>query len=217
MSSMDIISGLKQAQAQQDRSEQFLTPDERDVVKRLLAFPEEFPPEFGTWLVDYLGTVGITQQYQVQGLPLLNSQVQDALQQVNDQLVVVNAGYVATQETCSSDSFVDLATVGPTVTGLADGVYLVLFGAAVVVPSGTNFGTMTVYANSDTPGETNAFVVGGDVASGSAGAFVISSSRAVSMSLSNNDNNTISTKYHKGGSSAQFGNRWLTALRLSSA
>lgn len=52
-------------------SQQYLTPDERVQMKRMLMFPEEFPKEFTDWLVDYqrVNTDPVTQQLGSSGFP----------------------------------------------------------------------------------------------------------------------------------------------------
>lgn len=216
MSSMDIVSGLRQAQQQQDEPKAFLTQDERDVVKRLLAFPEEFPPEFGTWLVDYLGTAGAYQQYQVQGLPLLNSQVQTSLNQIDalvtqvaaDQ-VTVSVDSVLTEETRTTDSsfYAALGTAGPSLSGLTNGSYLVIISCVARSASSGYSALMSVSVNGGAASDSNAAIISNT--SNSSGFSMFTASLA-------SGSNTLTALYKSsnGVIDATFSNRRMAALRI---
>lgn len=79
-----------------------------------LGHPLEFPPEFKQWLADYVA---------LQTPPLPISQV------FGFQLQRARTATVDTSETTTSTSYTNLATTGPTLSGLANGWYLLVFGA----------------------------------------------------------------------------------------
>lgn len=55
-----LAGGDEKDQArQQSLPETYLTADERKNVKRFLRHPEDFPPEFGAWLIDHLNVNGL--------------------------------------------------------------------------------------------------------------------------------------------------------------
>jgi hypothetical protein len=94
----------------------FMNTDERASLQRLLSFPEEFPREFGAWVLEYLAVNGTLQPFQVEGLSLS----------------APRTASVATSETRGWDSsYGDLATVGPTLSDLGPGTYLVMFSCEV--------------------------------------------------------------------------------------
>ena len=97
-------------------SDQYLTQEERASLQRILSDPSEFPREFGAWIVDYLGLNAELQPFQVEGLSLTAPRT-DTIQ---------------TQESRGWDSsYGDLATVGPQLTELGSGTYLVIFSCEV--------------------------------------------------------------------------------------
>lgn len=109
---------------------------------------------------------------------------------------------VATEELTSSTSYTDLATAGPTLTGLSDGSYVVFFGASMTAPAAqTSY--MTVYANgadATNPIETQ---VGTNA----------SLSRGFTVRLVDS-NNTLQAKYKvSGGANGSFRYRWLIAIK----
>lgn len=92
--------------------DQYLTPEERASLQRILSDPAEFPREFGAWIVDYLGQNATLQPFQVEGLAL----------------TAPRTDVVLTQESRGwNASYGDLATVGPQLTELGSGTYLVIF------------------------------------------------------------------------------------------
>lgn len=111
--------------------DKYLTQPEREQLQRLLSQPEEFPRELGSWITDYVGTNAFLQKSQVQGLPLLNTQVADALETLEttvETLSVIGTTY--------SDAAADSANVNNGVA--ADPV--------VAVPAGTYFCIYTAQA-----------------------------------------------------------------------
>lgn len=119
------------------------------------------------------------------------------------------APVITTQESRTTNSFSDLATVGPTLSGLSNGNYLVLFGALVNNNAGGG-GAMSVSVNGGAPSFSDrAF---SDLAGAN-----ISVMRAVTVSLSAG-NNTLTAQYEGNGAATSFWQlRWLIALRYSNA
>lgn len=65
MSSLDTTEQLAKGR------DSFLSPEERLTVQRYLSKPDEFPPEFGAWILEYVRTQGqpINQQLGAKGFP----------------------------------------------------------------------------------------------------------------------------------------------------
>ncbi len=85
-----------------------------DITPGALGHPLEFPAEFKQWLTDYVAT-------QTPKFPI--SQV------FGYQLQRVRTATVDASETRATNSYGDLATVGPTLSNLANGWYILVFGA----------------------------------------------------------------------------------------
>jgi hypothetical protein len=131
MSSYDQAADSAETEAQRAKGEQaYLSQEERSQVKRILAFPEEFPRELGSWVEDYMGTNGNFQKSQVQGLPLLFTQVEDAIAALATQSALLTAlsqieyEYAAAEVT-TTGGYTALSG-GPDISGLDDGTYLAI-------------------------------------------------------------------------------------------
>lgn len=167
--------------------ENALEEAQRDLLKKLLANPIEFPETFKRWVGDYFAT----------NIPLipygniLGSKVN----------IAKSGDYIATNEGPATSAYGNLATVGPSINGLADGVYVILWGANTT--GGAHEGHMGISVNGDTP-------VDGEAA-GSAYSIPIAWGRLVT--LSNKHNNTVVCKY-KGGQQS-WARRWIVAIRVA--
>jgi hypothetical protein len=119
---------------------------------------------------------------------------------------------VATSETRASASYGDLATVGPDITGLADGVYLFMYGCLNKVSAGATLNFYSPKINSTEADDADA------AQSDSATAFQ-TSIFAVVKTLSNGGNNTVTMRYRNDNAAvtSTFKNRWLIAIRVASA
>lgn len=148
----------------------------------------------------------LTQRIAVAGIPVSISQV-TGFSQFN-----AESAEVATSETTASTTFTDLATAGPTLSGLSDGSYVVLLGCWASSNTAGQAADMSVQVNS-------AAVDGNDGVRtfGTTGPEALA--RAVVKTLSNDGDNTITAKYRAsgGGATATFVNRWLVALRYANA
>lgn len=115
---------------------------------------------------------------------------------------------ITSEESTASNTFTDLTTVGPSVTGLADGSYIVFFGASLqavggnIFQMGISINGAAVDANHicETTTTTN-----------------LSLSHGQLLTLSGGGNNSIVAKYrmNTGSSAGHARYRWLIALRYS--
>lgn len=109
-------------------------------------------------------------------------------------------------ETTTSTSYTNLATVGPTLTGLPDGLYVVLFGAGMKISSGTG-AAMSVQVNAATAVDADGCVTESTL--------LVPSSRGFLATLNNAGNNTLTAKYktYIVTETASFIRRWMIALK----
>ena len=159
-------------------------PDEatRDEMAQLLSHPLQFPEEFKRWMSDFITT----------NIPMIPfSHIFGA--KVN---IAKSGDYISTEETIGAGTWVDVATVGPQVTGLADGRYLIAFGhkgrgdASLSFNGATALDEDGIYANESNP----------------------NSGRMIVRSVQNKDNNSICMKYQESGRSTR--DRWLVVIRV---
>lgn len=122
------------------------------------------------------------------------------------QFTALSAPVVITTETIASGVYGDLATVGPTLTGLPDGQYLIIFGALVHTSAAGIASLMSVQPNSTLAVDSDALQ--------SQAVDPVSCARAITKSLSNNGSNTLTAKYRSGGTGT-YSNRWLLALKYA--
>jgi hypothetical protein len=115
---------------------------------------------------------------------------------------------ITTEETTASNTFVDLATVGPSLTGLADGSYVVLFGASLQAVGGNIF-KMGVSINGATADDNHVAENTSTTNTSVAHGFL--------TTLSNGGNNSLVAKYRMsaGASAGHARQRWLIALRYA--
>lgn len=175
-----------------DSDEPYLSPDERKVVKRLLGHPEDFPEEFWS---------AVIQKVALDGQPIPQSQVQGL-----NQLSPSAAQTIVTGESTSSLSFVDLSTVGPQITGLSNGTYLVNFGCQILTAG--DVGIMAIQSNTTSIAGTN------DAAFAGGSPMNITVSRSVLVILDEANNNTLCAKYAVTAGTQEFSKRWMTALKV---
>lgn len=172
-----------------------LTDYERELRDRILANPSDWPDSTKVWMADYVSQNSL--------LPI--SQVQGFTQFVAQQDVVT------ANESTSSSTYVDLATVGPQITGLSKGKYIILYGCAIAGASDTD-GLASVSINGAAPDDNDGIHGGspaGDILS-------ISAARVLVKDLAENEN-TLKMQFRvELGSSVTFWQRWLVTLRIAS-
>lgn len=192
MSGYDIAAAQAETQQQIAKGAgSFLSNEERQNVRRLLSFPEEFPPEFKEWLLDYLA-VNIPQ------IPIGN------IMGFSQYQAVVGTR-VDGQGSTTSASYVELDGGHPQITGLGAGDYLVFHGCAIESSANNITARQSVKYNEETALSDNAIL--------SDSQQIVSSSRVVAKTFTNN-NNTIKCVYaQEGGGTGFFQLRWLIALK----
>lgn len=114
---------------------------------------------------------------------------------------------VLTSETTTSAAYTDLATAGPTLTGLPPGQYLLIVSAFMVTSAGSNFALIAPAVNGATPSDDTAAITG-DTIQGTHAGFTVAN-----LSL---DNNTVVSKYRVlAGSTGTFQYRNLIAVKMA--
>jgi hypothetical protein len=124
------------------------------------------------------------------------------------QFLAQSAPSVLTIESTTVTTYGDLATVGPSLTGLSDGNYIVLFGCRAN-GAAADSARMSISVNGTAASDSD------DCQSDSQNLIAgMSVMRAVPKRLNAGGNNTIVAKYRSQvGANVSFGNRWLTAIR----
>jgi hypothetical protein len=166
----------------------------REEIRQYLQDPLGFPEEYKGWLPEWITQAGIDvpigqvigfSQFQVQAAPRIN-----------------------TSESTASTTYTNLATVGPTFTGLADGQYLIMFGAAALTTSGVALMAIELNGAAASDDNSAAFTT---TASGVSGA------AAFTTTLENGGNNSLLAKYRTTAGTGTFAYRWLVALKYANA
>lgn len=179
-------------------TEDHLTREEEEFIKRYLSRPESFPPEFWAAVMQKV----VLDLDKIPGSQIVGGRAN----------VPSNYAFVATGETTTSSTYGNLSTVGPTLERMADGDYLLMWGAlAVVATAGSGItAKMGVQINSTVASDADSCVSG--VAIGA------SVSVARLKTLENNNNNTVTAKYASNDNTTAVGftYRWLMALKVGS-
>lgn len=156
------------------------------------------PKPFETWMIDKVASSGFD-------LPI--SQVVGF-----SQFTAQAASPVQTSESTTSTSYADLATAGPSISGLADGAYVVFFGCVARNSSASTGGTadMSVKVNATEASDNDYIRINHDGNT--------SIGRAIVKTLDGGGNNTLTARYKKAGDgTAFFEHRWMIALRYANA
>lgn len=195
MSSYDTQAQNVETQQQAQKGEgSFLTQQERATVARMFGFPEDFPPEFKAWLIDFLA-VNIPQ------IPI--SQITGF-----GQYTATVGTRVDGQSSTTSASYIELDGGHPQITGLGKGSYLLYHGCALECDGATITARQTLKFNEETPVSDNAIL--------GEGTSIFSASRVVQKTF-DGPNNTIKCVYaQEGGGTAFFELRWLIAIKYGS-
>ena len=107
---------------------------------------------------------------------------------------------IATDEGTSSLTYTDLATVGPQLSGLPGGQYLLIYGATMRETGAENAISVSLQVNSTTAEDSDRAL--------KTGLLDQSVSRATTKELSSS-NNTITLKYRVDGGTGNASARWL--------
>jgi hypothetical protein len=116
---------------------------------------------------------------------------------------------VATSEATGSTTYADLATVGPTISGLADGHYVLLATSLISNSTGSVGSFASPSLNGSTPLDSDAAIV----VTSAAGVPQVTAIGASIQTLSSGNNNTIKMQYRVGAGSGTFTYRKLIALK----
>ncbi len=166
------------------------SPADQQLLKKILSRPLLLPPEFKSWLYKFASGDAAPHFQEILG-------VRQRRWRIADQCVL--------PELCSSTSYVDLATLGPQLTGLENGSYMVMFGYW------TEGGTaVTRFASS---------FYNGLGTGGSQEAEVNRDGQAMQVhlvDLQKDNNNSILVRYRTSGGTGNFGKRWLHAVQVAS-
>ena len=174
----------------------YLTEEERSTRARALTSPEDFPERFGAWLKEYVALNGKVNTHQIEGLSLRRPRSADVLTNENKTF---------------SSTYGDLATVGPELTDLGRGTYLVMFGAEVLHQEADVETSMSISINGAT-----ALSADGVTYSTSSNSNRYPLRRYIVLDLPL-PSNSILCKYRRigsGATGADFRNRYLTAIRV---
>lgn len=153
------------------------------------------PKDFLTWILDKVA---------VSGLNLPIGQIVGF-----SQFVIQEATEIGGNETTTSGSYTDLATVGPTLSGLPDGKYALFFGATVSSSSSGISAYMGLELNGTGPTTSTQLI--------SSAAVPVQAMR-VSVATLSSGNNDVTVKYKTDlGVTGTYGNRYLYALKIANA
>ncbi len=176
---------------------QNMTEEDRKLLSKVLSKPLQFPENFKGWLSDYIATnipkLPISHIY---GFKLEGVRI---------------APTITTFESTSSATFGNLATVGPQLTGVADGLYLVFYGAKTFT---TDFALGTF---SRMGIEVNGAAITSDNRIEQPQRGGIGESMSFMVRASNDHNNTFIAKYASdtAGEQVSFEKRWLVLFKVT--
>lgn len=125
---------------------------------------------------------------------------------------ITPADPVATQESTTSTSYTDLTTVGPSLTNLADGQYIVAFGAAAGNDTAGSGARMSVSVNGAAASDTNSMIVSGAASANIPGLYVF---KVTLSAAAGGGTNSLAVKYRAGANTAIFQQRWLIVFRIA--
>lgn len=169
-------------------------PVDQEQFIEYLKNPIAFPEAFKDYISDYYATnIPKLHVSQVFGFKLHS---------------IHTADDVVGSEATASTAYSDLATVGPTLEGLANGFYVVMWGCAAAVNS-PNTAAMGVAADGDTPSGQREMIA-------SSYGSVEAMGRLALVDFSAGDHqHTLQAKYKSNPTGYSFSHRWLHALRVT--
>lgn len=161
-----------------------LSQYELDLMRRMFKATLRHPKEFKAWLLDYTS---------------MNIEVPVAQLIGFSQFLANPATTITASESTSSESYTNLTTTGPTVTGLSDGRYIVSYGGYITGDAGS----MSVMKNA-TEASDNDRILGTGIGA-----------RSIDVSLAGGGNNSLTVRYKTNApaSTTTFANRWMMVLR----
>lgn len=170
-----------------------LSERDLELMERLFSNPRLWPDTAKVWIADYVA----------QNLMVPISQVQGFTQ------FTASYATVLTTEEVTSTTYTDPTTPGPTITGLADGQYLLIFGFQLGPASNLTSAHMSPSVNGATPSDDD---------SAQTRAVEGGTARAVVKTVEGTGSNTVKMQYRRvGGTDGDFERRWLVALRIAAA
>jgi hypothetical protein len=169
-----------------------LTEREMALMERMFSNPRVWPDRAKVWIADYVSQNLSLPISQVLGFTTFVAQTTDP---------------VNTAEATGSTSYTNLATVGPTLTGISDGLYVVLFGCRISHSlGGGDAGLMSVQGNAVAATDTNAINSNATTQVGTNVAFQLHELRA--------NSNTLTAKYRTTAGTATFDGRTMLAIKI---
>ena len=161
--------------------------------------PTLLPESFTTWLQNW------TQNYM--GTNVSIDQITGYSQNTT------NSNQVQAEESTTSITYTNLTTPGPSISAVSDGLYAVTYGCAASISNSATRARINISVNGAAPDDTKtpqAYTANGSV---------VGISAAGQVRLSGGSGNSITLQYAVGstgsGKTATFGNRYLTATRVS--
>lgn len=171
--------------------QQEFSPEDKELLQRLLFRPMLLPPDFKSWLYKFASTDAAPHFQELLGTRSRRWRV---------------ATPVLPLEFTSSTTYTDLATVGPQLTGLENGTYMVVFGFYTQGgSSGSRYGRAEYNDQTTLPGPSPEVDI---ITEGQAVMFHL-------VELKHQNNNKIKVRYRVPTSNAGFSTRWLHAVQVA--
>ena len=167
-----------------------LSDERKQQIKDYLSHPLLFPADFKNYVSDYVTTnIPKISVQQILGFELWQ---------------IKSAPEILTEQSRASTAYGDMATVGPVITGLSPGFYIVIWGCNTPYTGNSNDGYMGISINGDTPTTSRE-------AFSTAGAFGSAALLDLSLTV---PPITLTAKYKTAlGTSRNMRHRWMHAMR----
>lgn len=174
-----------------EQLQQEFSPEDKALLDRLLSRPLILPPDFKSWLYKFASTDAAPHFQEILGTQERRWRIADPL----PDLVYLN-----------ETSFADVSPAGPTLTGLENGHYMVVFGFYTQAGSaGSRFCRAEyndVTAEPSPSDDCDIYLEGQGV-------------MFSTVDLKSNDANKITLKFRVDYGDAQVGYRWLHAVQVA--
>ncbi len=122
------------------------------------------------------------------------------------QFTAQTAPFIMTAETTASAAYTNLATVGPSITGIPAGKYIVFFGSVANNSAAGNRTFMSLQVNSTAAVDDDSC----EMTSATHESIMIVVAKTLPL-----DNNTLTAKYRVTAGTGNYFNRWMLALRYA--